>query len=435
MFLPTAIAAMNITPYPRSYEQLSDEYLQVGELIWDCVLRETNCTQYFFSQYELYRRAFFGKGDPAPTDLNALTKLTISLTTAEPPKSPATGNEEYTLVVNGSGIFVSAYDTYGASRALATLAQLIEEAPGEEYVRGRYSIRPCQIEDGPAYPYRALMVDPSRHFLPLSALRRQVDALALAKMNVLHVHLTDMGATTYVPDDVLGRRLERGSPARGGRFYYSTQDLADLAAYANSLGVHLVLGIAMPDRAGGWAAADADLAAFCPKRGFTALHPLREQTLEMIQAVIEELSEAVYARIRKAPLLHLGGDGVDVDCWAEDVELQKQLLAQGDTNESAWAFFHSRVGMAAEMAARAGARPLRSSQISKNASTDVESEFIRFYWQEAFEAGNNVTGAVVQTRERHAEVAGAAAAAGAFIVRSDGWELDIRQPGEVRYNF
>lgn len=44
MLLPTAIAAMNITPYPRSYERLSDEYLQVGELVWDCVLRETNCT-------------------------------------------------------------------------------------------------------------------------------------------------------------------------------------------------------------------------------------------------------------------------------------------------------------------------------------------------------------------------------------------------------
>ena len=282
MFLPTAIAAMNITPYPRSYERLSDEYLQVGELEWECVLRETDCMKYFLSQQELYRRAFFGKGDPAPTDPNALTRLVISLTTAEPPRSPTTGNEEYTVVVNGSGIFVSAYDTYGVSRALATVAQLIEEAPGEEYVRGRYSVVPCQIEDGPAYPFRSLMVDPARHFLPLSTLREEVNALALAKMNVLHVHLSDMGSTTFVPDDTIGRRLEKGAPARGGRFFYSTQDLADLAAYANSLGVYVVFGLALPNRAGGWAAADEDLAAFCPKRGFTALHPLREQTLEAI---------------------------------------------------------------------------------------------------------------------------------------------------------
>lgn len=94
--------------------------------------------------------------------------------------------------------------------------------------------------------------------------------------------------------------------------------------------------------------------------------------------------------------------------------------------------------MAAEMAARAGARPLRASGRIKNVEsdgTDVESEFMRFYWQEAFEAGNNVTGAVVQTRERHSEVAGAAAAAGARVIRSDGWDLNVRQPGEVRYNF
>ena len=112
---------------------------------------------------------------------------------------------------------------------------------------------------------------------------------------------------------------------------------------------------------------------------------------------------------------------MDVACWAEDVELQKQLESQGDTNETAWAFFHARVGMVAEMVARAG----RGS----------DEGALRLYWQEAFEAGNNVSGAVVQTRERHAEVAGAAAASGAYVVRSAGWDLDVRQPGEVRYNF
>ena len=35
------------------------------------------------------------------------------------------------------------------------------------------------------------MVDVARHFIPLDILKRNVDAMAAAKMNVLHLHLSD----------------------------------------------------------------------------------------------------------------------------------------------------------------------------------------------------------------------------------------------------
>ena len=47
------------------------------------------------------------------------------------------------------------------------------------------------VARGDCRRYRGLMIDTSRHFLPLNALKRQVDALSFNKMNVLHWHMTD----------------------------------------------------------------------------------------------------------------------------------------------------------------------------------------------------------------------------------------------------
>lgn len=51
----------------------------------------------------------------------------------------------------------------------------------------------CDIEDWPSYEWRGCMIDISRHFFPLSFLKKQVDVLAHYKVNRLHLHLTDAG--------------------------------------------------------------------------------------------------------------------------------------------------------------------------------------------------------------------------------------------------
>jgi hexosaminidase len=56
-----------------------------------------------------------------------------------------------------------------------------------------YSIvsAPVVLRDTPRFPHRGLMIDTSRHFLPLASIRSIIDSLAYAKLNVLHIHASD----------------------------------------------------------------------------------------------------------------------------------------------------------------------------------------------------------------------------------------------------
>ena len=46
-----------------------------------------------------------------------------------------------------------------------------------------------EIEDSPRFHFRGLLIDSSRHYLPLPVLKATVDALSYNKMNVLHCAL------------------------------------------------------------------------------------------------------------------------------------------------------------------------------------------------------------------------------------------------------
>ena len=52
---------------------------------------------------------------------------------------------------------------------------------------------PLKIADKPRFGWRGMMVDSSRHFLPVPLLLKMIDALAAGKGNVLHWHFMDVG--------------------------------------------------------------------------------------------------------------------------------------------------------------------------------------------------------------------------------------------------
>jgi hexosaminidase len=101
---------------------------------------------------------------------------------------------------------------------------------------------PWHINDKPLFPYRALMVDTSRHFLPLNALRRQIDALSFTKMNVLHWHMTDAQSTPY--DSAVHPNLKLGAFTPGA--VYTLEDIKGIVEYARVRGVQVLMEIDMP---------------------------------------------------------------------------------------------------------------------------------------------------------------------------------------------
>ena len=82
---------------------------------------------------------------------------------------------------------LTAVSVWGALRGLETLSQLID------WHNGRYEMRwtPWVIRDRPVMAHRGVLIDTSRHYLPVETILRQIDALSSLRMNVLHWHAVD----------------------------------------------------------------------------------------------------------------------------------------------------------------------------------------------------------------------------------------------------
>jgi hexosaminidase len=94
-------------------------------------------------------------------------------------------DESYELTVADSGAKLAAPTTLGVLRGLQTFLQLVQITPAG------FAAPAVTIKDQPRFPWRGLMIDVSRHFIPIDVLKRNVDGMAAVKMNVLHWHLSD----------------------------------------------------------------------------------------------------------------------------------------------------------------------------------------------------------------------------------------------------
>ena len=92
--------------------------------------------------------------------------------------------EAYELSVTRRGVRIRVSSPSGEFYARQTLDQMT--------CGGRHKQIPCcEISDAPRFPYRGLHVDVSRHFRSVDFLKKQIDAMAMFKMNRMHLHLTD----------------------------------------------------------------------------------------------------------------------------------------------------------------------------------------------------------------------------------------------------
>lgn len=152
-------------------------------------------------------------------------------------------DEQYNLTIPadpaGSGL-IESNTLFGLYHALETITQLLQFDFDDE----NYQITgvPLRIDDGPRFPWRELMVDTSRHFLPLTVLNAVVDSMLTAKLNVLHLHLVDSQAFPLVLPSA--PRLVLGAYSEVER--YTLNDLVALQRYAAARGVRVVAEIDTP---------------------------------------------------------------------------------------------------------------------------------------------------------------------------------------------
>jgi hexosaminidase len=248
--------------------------------------------------------------------------------------APGLGPEEYTLDVTTGSALLTAATEAGLLAGVQTVRQLLPRLP-------------ClTIRDAPRLPWRGVLLDVARHFMPPEFLREFVDLLALHKYNVLHLHLTDdqgwrieidgwprlTGIGAWRAESMVG-------PAGSGVFdgvphggFYTQRELRDLVAFAAGRGVRIVPEIDLPGHV------RAALAAY-PELGNRPETPLPVWTEWGISPDILGVHDGAFAFCREvftqvadvfpAPHLHIGGDECPTTQWEASPGARQQAARLG----------------------------------------------------------------------------------------------------------
>ena len=113
-------------------------------------------------------------------------RVTLTVECGPGGRYPALGDDEsYQLDVDASGARLSAPTVYGALDGIETFLQLVTPSTSG------FEVPAVHIEDRPRFAWRGLMLDVSRHWMPVEVVQRNLDAMAAVKLNVFHWHLSD----------------------------------------------------------------------------------------------------------------------------------------------------------------------------------------------------------------------------------------------------
>eukprot|EP01051_Picozoa_sp_SAG22_P000439 SAG22_NODE_12_length_33707_cov_70.427118_3_plen_557_part_00 len=250
----------------------------------------------------------------------SLTKLVVTLTAAvsvsgadyEAPPQEDT-DESYSLAVPTAGpASLRAATPYGMIRGLETFSQLVRYNFSAEqfFVKGA----PWAIEDSPRFSLRGLMLDTSRHFIPVPMIERLLEGMAACKLSVLHWHISDDQAfPLQIP--ALPKLWEQ---SYGGRSRYTTADAVHLVEFARLRAIRVIAEFDTPGHAG----------SICKAYPAACVGGLINPTVEAAFDVMQKIIAAA-AAVFPDRYLHLGGDEVKAGKWAADPAVASWMAKHG----------------------------------------------------------------------------------------------------------
>ncbi|WP_263452126.1 beta-N-acetylhexosaminidase [Hyalangium gracile] len=265
--------------------------------------------------------------------LEGRTSLTLSREPAEPQKAtlvlevkgpgnalPTLGDDEsYSLEVDGSRATLRATQTVGALRGIETMLQLLQ---GD---RDGWYLPAVTISDRPRFPWRGLLIDVSRHWMPMDVLKRNLDGMAAVKLNVLHLHLTDDQGFR-----VESRRFPELHEQGSDGLYFTQEQVRELIAYAADRGIRVVPEFDMPGHVTSWLVSHPELASVMGPYSIQrkwgifdpTLDPTRDQVYAFLDAFLGEM-----AQLFPDPWMHIGGDENTGNHWRLNPAIQS-FMAQ-----------------------------------------------------------------------------------------------------------
>src|ERR1017187_8117708 len=230
-------------------------------------------------------------------------------------------DESYNLDVYPGGAHLHASTADGVIHGLETFLQLIQPGPDG------FQVPAVHIEDWPRFAWRGLMIDASRHFIPVDVVKRNLDAMAAVKLNVFHWHLSDDQG--FRAESKLFPKLQQlGSD---GLFYTQSQ-MRDVVSYASGRGIRVVPEFDIPGHTLSWLPGYPELAAaagpFEIGRRFGVFDPVLDPSREEVYTFLDSLIGEM-AALFPDPFFHIGGDEVNGKAWKQSEAVQSFARQHG----------------------------------------------------------------------------------------------------------
>ncbi len=245
-------------------------------------------------------------------------------------------DESYSLEVTPAGARLTAPTPLGTLHGLQTFLQLVDVSTDG------FAAPALTIQDRPRFPWRGLMIDSARHFIPLGVIRRNLDGMEALKMNVLHWHLSDNQGFR-----VESKRFPKLQELGSDGLYYTQDEIRDLIAYARDRGIRVVPEFDMPGHSTSWFVGYPELASapgpYEIERRWgvfdAAMDPTKESTYKFLDQFIGEM-----AKLFPDQFFHVGGDEVNGKQWDANKEIQEFMRAHGiQNNQTLQGYFNTRL--------------------------------------------------------------------------------------------
>ncbi|CAF1419095.1 unnamed protein product [Adineta steineri] len=270
-----------------------------------------------------------------PPSKNTLTIDCSSSNSGEDTYPTLGEDESYILNITETGSYLSGPTLTGLIRGLSTFVQLIEKdaSSHKNYI-------PCvNIVDRPRFPWRGLLLDVSRHWMPVNVIERTLNAMELGKLNVLHLHLSDDQGfrVESIEHNLLHDRKD----------FFTQKDIQHLVEFAKQRRIRIVPEFDIPGHTTSWFIGYPELATEpgTYQIGTTwgvmkpTMDPTKDSTYEFLDSFFREMTA-----LFPDEYFHIGGDEVEGSQWRQSPAIQKFINQHNlGNNQGLQAYFNKRI--------------------------------------------------------------------------------------------
>ncbi|XP_071446906.1 beta-hexosaminidase subunit alpha-like [Hetaerina americana] len=304
----------------------------------DCDLLQAAFTRYYGVMLTASRRRIrTSRNKSWRKDINFLgylDSLKVELSTPCEDMPHAAMEESYDLHIAKEGSWLSSKSVWGILQGLETFIQTVVLSPdGAALV-----VKVSETQDSPRYKHRGLLLDTSRHYLPVQYILRTLNAMEASKLNVFHWHIVDDQSFPY--QSAAFPELSNKGAYNPLTHIYTREDMFKIIEHARLRGIRVIPEFDTPGHTRSWGLGIEGLLTPCyggnyrrgltPDGSYGPIDPSKSENYEFLMKFFDEVRQ-----LFPDQYIHLGGDEVSFECWKSNPDINEFMAANNLTGDYA----------------------------------------------------------------------------------------------------